>query len=148
MRRVADPDDDVTQPGRGFPAGGVFKASVDAVVVMAADGFVRDWNPAAERMFGYSHGEAVGRELAGLIIPHALRSQHRAALARYLETGEETILDRRLELFALHADQSLLPIELTVTRVPDTDPPLFAGFIRDRDAAEAVPAPDSPGRTL
>ena len=146
MHAMAEHDDDVTEPGRGFPAGGVFKAAVDAVVVMGADGCVRDWNPAAERTFGYSHDEAVGRELAGLIIPHALRSQHRAALARYLETGEGTILDRRLELFALRADESLLPVELTVTRVPDTDPPLFAGFIRDRSASESAPAPQSPGR--
>jgi PAS domain S-box-containing protein len=139
-------DDRPAQPGTGFPAGGVFRAAVDAVVVMSLDGYVRDWNPAAERTFGYSHGEAVGRELAGLIIPHALRGQHRAAIARYAETGEGTILDRRLELFALHADQSLIPVELTVTRVPDADPPLFAGFIRARGAADAEPQPHDPGR--
>ncbi len=127
-------DDVTTPPGHGFPAGGVFRAAVDAVVVMGADGHVRDWNPAAERTFGYSHEEAVGRELADLIIPHALRDQHRSALARYLETGEPSILDRRLDLFALRSDHSLFPVELTVTRVPDTEPPLFAGFVRSRSA--------------
>lgn len=127
-------------PGTGFPAGGVFRAAVDAVVIMSADGYVRDWNPAAERMFGYTYAEAVGRELAGLIIPHALRDQHRTALARYTETGEAKILDRRLELFALGADHSLIPIELTVTRVPDAEPPLFAGFVRDLRPAAQEPA--------
>jgi PAS domain S-box-containing protein len=122
----------MTQPGTGFPAGGVFKAAVDAVVVMSLDGCVRDWNAAAERMFGRSHADAVGRDLAEMIIPHALRDKHRAALARFAETGEATILDRRLELFALHADRSLVPVELTITRVPDSEPPLFAGFVRDR----------------
>ena len=139
-------DDQAPQPGKGFPAGGVFRAAVDAVVVMSLDGYVRDWNPAAERTFGYSHGEAVGRELAGLIIPHALRGQHRAAIARYAETGEGTILDRRLELFALRADHSLFPVELTVTRVPDTDPPLFAGFVRDLSSAGAEPERHEPER--
>jgi PAS domain S-box-containing protein len=121
-------------PGRGFPAGGVFKAAVDAVVVMTAEGQVQDWNPAAERIFGHSHDEAMGRELASLIIPHALRDRHRKALARYGETGEATILDRRLDLFAMHADGSLLPVELTVTRIPDVEPPLFAGFVRPRES--------------
>jgi PAS domain S-box-containing protein len=115
---------------------GVFEAAVDAVVVMSIDGYVQDWNPAAERMFGYSKDAAVGQELASLIIPHALRDRHRAALARYAETGQATILDRRLELFGLRADGRLIPVELTVTRIPDTEPPLFAGFVRDQSAGE------------
>jgi PAS domain S-box-containing protein len=128
----SEPSMNSPEPGHGFPAGGVFKAAVDAVVVMSLDGCVRDWNPAAARMFGYSFDQAVGHELAGLVIPHALRTAHRAALTRYRETGEPKILDRRLELFAMHASGSLIPIELTVTRIPDVDPPLFAGFVRNR----------------
>jgi PAS domain S-box-containing protein len=120
------------EPGTGFPAGGVFKAAVDAVVVMSADGVIRDWNPSAERMFGRTHEGAVGHDLAGLIIPHALRDQHRRALGRFNETGEAPIVGRRLDLFGLHADGSLIPVELTVTRVPDVEPPLFAGFLRER----------------
>ena len=119
-------------PGQGFPAGGVFNASVDAVVVIGLDGLVTDWNPAAERLFGYSHSDAIGRELAGLIVPHALRDQHRAALVRYAQTGQPTILDRRLDLFAMCSDRSLIPVELTITRIPDAEPPLFAGFLRDK----------------
>ena len=132
-------DQQPAAPGHGFPAGGVFNAAVDAVVVMSTDGRVRDWNPAAERLFGYRHADAVGRELASLIIPAALRDRHRAALARYLETGQATILDRRLELFATNTSRELLPVELTVTRIPDSDPPLFAGFVRAR--AVDVPLP-------
>jgi PAS domain S-box-containing protein len=126
-------------PGHGFPAGGVFNAAVDAVVVMSADGRVRDWNPAAERLFGYRHGDAVGRELASLIIPAALRDRHLAALARYLETGQATILDRRLELFATNANRDLIPVELTVTLIPNSDPPLFAGFVRSQSADDPLP---------
>lgn len=118
--------------GDGFPAGGVFKAAVDAVIVMSIDGIVADWNPAAERMFGYTHAEAVGRELAGTIIPPALRAQHRDGLARYRETGKSKIIDKRLALFGIDRRGSVIPIELTVTRIPDTQPPLFAGFIRAR----------------
>ena len=135
----ADLDDDQHPPsGHGFPVGGVFKAAVDAVVVMSADGNVRDWNPAAEQLFGYPHSDAVGRELASLIIPEALRERHRLALARFVETGEATIIGRRLELFALRANGSLVQVELTVTVVPDSDPVLFAGFVRDQSIGEAI----------
>jgi PAS domain S-box-containing protein len=109
----------------------VFSAALDAVIVIDSDGLVRDWNPAAEDVFGYSWNEAMERELAELIIPPTYRAAHRAAFARYLETREATILDRRLELSALRQDGSEFPVELTVTRVPDVEPPLFAGFVRD-----------------
>lgn len=99
---------------------------------MDSDGYVRDWNPAAEDTFGYSWNEAIGQELADLIIPPAYRAAHRAAFRRYLETRQPTILDRRLELTAQRHDGREIPVELTVTRVPDLEPPLFAGFIRDR----------------
>lgn len=116
--------------GLGFPRGGVFKASLDAVVVMAADGFVIDWNPAAEELFGYSHQQAVGRELAGLIVPPALRERHRSALSRYTKTRKATILGRRLEMRALRGDGTVVPVELTITEMEGSAPPIFAGFIR------------------
>jgi PAS domain S-box-containing protein len=108
----------------------VFTAALDAVVVMDSSGHVRDWNPSAEDVFGYSWNEAVGCELAELIIPPAYRAAHRAAFIRYLDTREPTVLDRRLRLTALHQDGTEFPVELTVTRVPDVEPPLFAGFVR------------------
>jgi PAS domain S-box-containing protein len=114
-----------------FPAHAVFLASRDAVVIMGADGIVRGWNPAAERTFGYTSAEAVGRELAELIVPGPLRAAHRNALQRYLETGDSTILDRRLQMTGLRSGGDEFPVELTVTRIAGADPPLFAGFVRD-----------------
>ncbi|HEX4733379.1 MAG TPA: SpoIIE family protein phosphatase [Thermoleophilaceae bacterium] len=128
---TAEGDIETVPPGHGFPQGGVFTAALDAVIVMDADGLVRDWNPSAEDIFGYSWNEAIGHELAELVIPPAYRAAHRAAFRRYLETRQATILDRRLELTGLRQDGSEFPVELTVTRVPDIEPPLFAGFVRD-----------------
>lgn len=115
----------------------MFRAALDAVVVMDTAGAVRDWNPAAEALFGYRREEAMGREVAELIIPPPLRDVHRRALRRYVETGERHMLDRRLALSALRRDGSEIGIELSVTRLPDTAPPMFAGFIRsdEQDAA-------------
>src|SRR4051794_4856546 len=117
-------------PGHGFPAGGVFSAALDAVVVMDSDGLVRDWNRSARELFGFSWEEAVGHDLADLIIPPAYRAAHRTAFTRYIETRRPTILDQRLQLSALHRDGREFPVELTITQVPEVEPPLFAGFIR------------------
>jgi PAS domain S-box-containing protein len=119
------------ETGFGFPEGSVFRASIDAVIIMGEDGRVRDWNPAAEQLLGYRREEAIGREVAELIIPGPLRSAHRHALARYLETGETTILERRVEVSALHRDGSQFPVELSVTRLPSPGAALFAAFVRD-----------------
>ncbi len=112
-------------------AGDVFRASLDAVVIMDAHGLVRDWNPAAERTFGYSRAEALGREVAELIIPGALRHAHRNGLRRHVETGDAAMLDRRLELSALRRDGSEFPMELTITRLSGTDELMFVGFLRE-----------------
>lgn len=109
----------------------ILKAALDCVIVMDHVGRVREFNPAAERTFGYSRDEAIGRELAELIIPPEARERHRAALARYLATGESVILGRRIELVGMRAGGETFPVELTVTRVPGTRSPRFAGYVRD-----------------
>jgi PAS domain S-box-containing protein len=109
----------------------VLRAAPEPVIVMGADGRVRDWNPAAEITFGYSRAEAIGNPLAELIVPGPLRAAHRDGLSRYVETGETKALGRRLELSGMRRDGSEFPVELTLTALPGFDPPLFVGFLRD-----------------
>jgi PAS domain S-box-containing protein len=109
----------------------ITNAALDCIITMDAEGIVHDFNPAAERTFGYRREEAVGRELATLIIPPELREAHRAALARQRETGEGRILGRRLELTGMRKDGSTFPAELTVTRIGEGYELMFAGFVRD-----------------
>src|SRR5918997_401484 len=71
-------------------------AALDCVVTMDHEGRVVDFNPAAERCFGYRGPDVAGRDMAELIIPPLLRQRHRSGLARYLETKEAAVLDRRL----------------------------------------------------
>jgi PAS domain S-box-containing protein len=115
-------------------------AALDCVVTMDHEGRVVDFNPAAERCFGYRASEVLGRDMAQLIIPPELRERHRRGLARYMATEEPTILDRRIEITGMRADGALFPVELTITRVDVPGPALFAGYLRDiteRKAAEA-----------
>ena len=64
-----------------------------AVVTMNGSGRVVEWDLAAEELFGWSHADAFGEELAELIIPRELREAHRAGLARYLDTGEASAVE-------------------------------------------------------
>jgi PAS domain S-box-containing protein len=125
------------QPRNGFTREIAFQHGPDAVVVMDANGRVLAWNPAAERIFGYPREEAVGREVAELIIPGPLRDAHRNRLARYLETGESAILGRRVELSAQRADGTTFPVELVITRVEDR-PVTFMAFVHDLAVRHAV----------
>jgi PAS domain S-box-containing protein len=115
-------------------------AALDAVVTIDHRGRVLGWNHAAETTFGYRAHEAVGCELAELIVPPSLRSAHRKGLARFLETEHAVILDRRLELTGLHKNGAEFPVELTITRIGLPGPPTFTGYLRDitdRKQAEA-----------
>ena len=133
-------------PGCSDPAGGrqsaaglasderqraILDAALDCVISCDDRGHVTYFNTSAERTFGYRATEAVGRDLADVIIPASLRDAHRRGLARYLKTGASTILGRRLELTAMRADGSEFPAELTVTKIEAPGRPGFIGFIRD-----------------
>jgi PAS domain S-box-containing protein len=66
----------------------ILDTALDAVVALDARGLVQEWNTAAERLFGYLRQAAVGRPLAGLIIPEAWRQAHHDGIVRYLQTGK------------------------------------------------------------
>ncbi|HWS67071.1 MAG TPA: PAS domain S-box protein [Steroidobacteraceae bacterium] len=109
----------------------IVDTALDGLVTMNHEGRIVEFNPAAERIFGLSRGDAIGQTLADTIIPPAWREQHSRGLARYLATGEAAVFGKRIELTGQRADGTLLPVELSINRMPGEGPPLFAGFIRD-----------------
>ena len=111
--------------------GAILNSALDAVITMDEQGCITEFNPAAEKTFGRLRDEVIGKELAGLIIPLALRDKHRRGVGRYLATGDGAMLGRRVEMTAMRADGKEFPVELTVTRVALDGPPMFTGFLRD-----------------
>jgi len=109
----------------------IVQAALDCIITMDHEGRITDFNAAAEATFGFKREDVVGRPLAEVVVPPALREAHRGALRRYVETRQATILNRRLELEAVRADGTIFPVELTVTRLGRREPPVFGGFIRD-----------------
>ncbi len=109
----------------------VFDAALDAIITIDHDGRIVEFNTAAERTFGLSRQDASGRLLADTIVPERFRAAHLAGMRRYLDTGEARAMGRRMSVAALRADGSEFPAELTIARIPDAEPPVFIGFIRD-----------------
>jgi PAS domain S-box-containing protein len=109
----------------------ILESAMDCVITMDHSGRVVDWNPAAEKCFGYSTEEAIGKEMAELIIPPRFRKQHRQGLARYIATGEGRVIGQRLELSAQRRDGSEFPVELTITQIQSQAAPMFSGYLRD-----------------
>ena len=127
--------------------GAILEAALDSIVTMDHAGLITEFNPAAERTFGYSRVEALGKPLVELIIPPALRAQHLEGIERYQATGVGPILGRRLELTALRADGSEFPVELAVVPTLSNGVPMFTAYLRDiterRQAAEALSASEA-----
>ncbi len=66
----------------------IINTALDAVITMNAEGLITNWNSEAEKTFGWSSQEALGRRLSEIIIPHRFREEHERGLQRFLDTGE------------------------------------------------------------
>ncbi len=109
----------------------ILDSALDCIVTIDHEGRITEFNPAAERTFGYRRDEVLGKLLADVIVPPSLREQHRRGFARYLATSEARVLGRRMEMTAVRADGSEFPVELAITRIPLEGPPSFTGYLRD-----------------
>ena len=114
----------------------ILETALDCIITMDHEGNVVEFNPAAEKTFGYRREQVIGQELADFIIPPSLRERHRHGMAHYLATGEGPVLGKRLELPALRADGTEFPVELAITRIPTDGPPLFTAYLRDISEAK------------
>jgi PAS domain S-box-containing protein len=109
----------------------IVTAATDAFVTVNERGVIMDWNPKAEELFGWPRAQALGQQLHGTIIPPQYRDAHLRGLKRLRDTGEGTVLDKPLELSALHRDGHEFPIELSITRAQYDGKHHFNAFLRD-----------------
>jgi len=103
----------------------------EAFVAMDARGRIRDWNPAAEVLFGWSRAEVLGRPVVDTIVPERLRDAHRRSLRRYLDGEPTRMVGNRLEVAALCRDGREIPVEVTVAPLRVGEGWMFTAFLRD-----------------
>jgi PAS domain S-box-containing protein len=109
----------------------VLELTHSAFVSMDDDGQIVYWNARAEEMFGLRREAVLGHLLADTIVPERYRDAHREGLHRFLQTGEGTVFDQRLELSALRSDGSEFPIEITISALRESERWSFHAFIAD-----------------
>ncbi|MEU3980883.1 PAS domain S-box protein [Streptomyces sp. NPDC026672] len=104
----------------GWMARAILRETPEAVVTADPEGIILTWNAAAERMFGYSAEEAVGRSL-DLIVPEKQRPRHNKGYEQTMATGRTKYGDSLLKVPATHRDGHRLSLEFTVALVRDDD---------------------------
>lgn len=92
----------------------IIDTSLSAFVGIDDQGRIDEWNPAAEALLGWRRAEALGRSVTELIVPEAYRAAHDAGFARFLATGQGTVLNRRLELPVITRGGAECMVEMTI----------------------------------
>ena len=118
----------------------ILDSVVDGVVTIDANGRMVSFNPAAERIFGYTAAEAVGRNVTSLM-PSPYRESHDQYLARYVNGGEARVIGQGQEVVGRRKDGSVFPMDLAVSEVRLPRGRFFTGIIRDitaRKRAEEI----------
>ncbi|MCK5262183.1 MAG: PAS domain S-box protein [Gammaproteobacteria bacterium] len=103
----------------------------DAIILLGSAGDIQYWNAAAERIFGYSMSEAVGKDLHQLIVPGHYDQAHAAGWQYFTETGEGAVVGNVTEFSALRRDGSEFPVELSISSFKLQAQWQAVGIIRD-----------------
>lgn len=108
-------------------------AAVDTIVTIDRHAVIRSVNPSAQKLFGHTVEEMVGRNIS-FLMPEPWASQHDSYIRRYLETGEKRIIGVGREAEGLKKNGSTFPIHLTVTEFWAADEVFYCGIIHDLTA--------------
>jgi len=109
----------------------VINSALDSVITIDTRGCVVEWNPAAERLFGWPRQEAVGQPLTKIIVPADRSGAHAAQLARFIGNLIDPEMSQRLELDFARRDGTAFPGEASFSQFRLGQQHLFSAFIRD-----------------
>jgi len=109
----------------------ITNAAQDAVILIDRAGTVTYWNPAAERMFGYTVFEMAGQNLHDLVAPERYLEQHRAQFSNYIESGEGPLIGRTITVQAKRRNGEEFPVEVALSAVKLRGQWCAVGIVRD-----------------
>ncbi|HEY7266353.1 MAG TPA: EAL domain-containing protein, partial [Solirubrobacterales bacterium] len=119
----------------------ILETSQEAFISIDENGLIKEWNPRAERLFGWGKQEVVGRPVVQTIIPRRHRDAHLRGVGRFLASTDQSMMARRIEVEGLRRDGTEIPIELSISALREGDEWHFHAFVRDiseRQATEAA----------
>jgi PAS domain S-box-containing protein len=111
--------------------GAILESALDCIISIDRRGNIIEFNPTSEKTFGYKRSETLGKSMADLIIPARFRERHHRGLAHYLATGEGPVIGKRIEIMAMRADGTEIPVELSINALEFGGEPVFTANLRD-----------------
>ncbi len=117
----------------------IMKSALNAIITINTKDAITFWNNQAEIIFGWKKEEVLGKSLADIIIPNIHKEAHKLGMKKFIETGEGPVLNKQIELRALHKNGNEFPIEISIIPIQQNNELIFCSFIQDiseRKAAE------------
>lgn len=109
----------------------IISSALDCIIAIDHDGNVVEFNAAAEKTFGYTREQTIGRNLTELIIPKRFHEAHMAGMERYRKTGQGNVAGKRVEVTAINSSGREFPVELAIIPVNPGDTSFFTAYLRD-----------------
>ncbi|MBK8338138.1 MAG: PAS domain S-box protein [Sterolibacteriaceae bacterium] len=111
--------------------GAILEAALDCIITVDAGGSIIEFNPAAERTFGYARADVLQRQLGDTIVPPRLRGVLEAGMRRFHDTGDSSVIQQRIEITAIRKGGAEFPAELAVIPVDTGERQMFTAYLRD-----------------
>lgn len=109
----------------------ILASSYSGFVAADEHGIITEWNPSAERIFGWSHAQALGQNLSELIVPTHMRDAYQASIPLFRKTDTGPVIDRKVELLALTASGRQITVEMSICAYDWHGKRCFAAFMND-----------------
>lgn len=108
----------------------IIESAVEAIVVIDAGGHIEEFNPAAERLFGYEARDVIGQKV-NVLMPEPYQAEHDGYLSRHLTTGEQRIIGKGREVQGRRRDGTTFPLHLSVGKMTVNGERKFTGILHD-----------------
>lgn len=108
----------------------ILEMAAEGVITIDTEGNVLSFNRAAQKIFGYSEAEVIGKNVS-MLMPTPHREQHDGYISRYLQTGQQNVIGKTREVEGRRKDGMPFPMELSVTEIKLGDAHFFTGMLRD-----------------
>jgi PAS domain S-box-containing protein len=109
----------------------IIENSLDAFIAIDADGTITDWNLQAEKQFGWSRKEVIGKQVADVIVPSRFRDKHVLDKNQLFSVAKGRLMNRRREMYVLRRSGDEFPVEIGVFPIKDPDGVMYCAFVSD-----------------